>query len=231
MSHGLLKFERRGLSRRAIAVGLRLALTRAMRWTWILILIGACADQNESCTVGTHGGDPCGLGLRCSAEAGASGVCVCSGYRNVLRENDDCVNDDCELCREGLLCGSDFTCTQPHQQAAGAACAVEDECQLGLLCNEQHCEAPRIRGEGEPCNQQANCAPGFRCNLALDPAVCRAPIEGELCRSVEDCALGHTCNRGFVPSECHPPQPAGGYCGDRADCASSVCDLSIKECR
>lgn len=201
-----------------------------MRWVWMLLVMIGCADKGDSCSVGIHGGDSCGPGLRCSAEPGGTGVCGCSGYSQVLREGDDCENDDCERCRPDLVCGASFSCVQPHQQPSGAACVLDDECQLGLLCNEERCEAPGVRGEGAPCTQQANCAPGLRCNLALDPSVCRAPIEGELCRTVEDCAAGSTCNYGYVPAECHPVQPAGGFCGHNTDCASSVCDLARRLC-
>ena len=75
-----------------------------------------------------------------------------------------CMSTHCE--KSGTACG---TCAV--RQATGGTCTVDEGCQMGLVCANSKCIAPR---DGDPCtlsNPRLDCVPPATCV----GGVCRLP--------------------------------------------------------
>ncbi len=89
----------------------------------------------------------------CAARVDAGGECTGEG-----------------ACKDGLVCGTDFTCVA--EPAEGEACLTT--CAGELVCDESLCVAPP--GEDAACTKNGQCGPGLECEqaicVALEPLLC-----------------------------------------------------------
>ena len=180
-----------------------------------------------------------------------------SGVGGVCAQSIDCISG--LVCSSGYCasptagvvasvpCGSDTNCAAPNYcivgycrplSYAGGVCAVNQDCQAGLVCSNGSCVQSTY---GTPCTADADCAAPNYCIVGY----CR-PLSsaGGKCGKNNDCLAGMVCSNGIcvqsqtgtpctadadcvypdycIVGYCRPLQGAGGICSINSDCQSGL---------
>lgn len=118
--------------------------------------------------------------------------------------DDQCLNMRCKVA-PNAVCG---TCGS--HAAAGASCAVDEDCDFGAKCVNGTCAA--YGKQGDPCSATRPC----RADLACRSGSCAAPAAtGDACTAFEECDVLHGVGCNPVTKKCEAfsfAQP-GNACG------------------
>lgn len=94
------------------------------------------------------------------------------------------------ICADGLRCGSEGKCVTPRD--VDAPCTGPTDCATHLVCDVDHCAAPRVTDAGKACSGDTDCGGDTAC-LASARKVCKAPALNDACRFDEDCPANAYC--------------------------------------
>jgi hypothetical protein len=164
-----------------------------------------------------------------------------------------------QLCARGLTCDPSTRRCAPLAPV-GAACSAIFACAYGLLCIDNHCQAPPALGQ--PCTSLCRDA-GTICSHTTRTCV-RSGLRGAACTigsDVADCSPAYLCDRtghcsagialgqpcglgdrcadvdascniplGESTGQCALPMPDGAPCGRDASCESLYCDPFTLRC-
>lgn len=172
---------------------------------------GMCeAKARKLCESCEQDGD-CQFGLLCKKSSAGFGRCA------LPKDRGGPCNDQCSVCKEGLVCRDGVTCDLPRNALCGK-CAKDSDCGIGLYCKissrtgSGSCAAPQIRGGScsEPCK---TCQPGSTCSWAGRCEAVRRTLCTN-CRTDNDCAKGLVCKDDKVhrTKKCARPFNAGQRC-------------------
>jgi hypothetical protein len=211
---------------------------------------GACQDRKSPEKIVGGIGDPCDSPYDCqtSLVCAHSGTCQDPGERprGLAAEGESCDSSSCAdpegcpetTCRYGLTCCSTAlgvstgctvrTCVAPGSE--GDRCEGTEDCELGLVCDEDGLCAPDgVSRLDNPCALSSECIYGLVCG---SEGTCKEPgegDEGETCEGHEDCLDGLVCaGDGTCRDPEDPDAPSHGVaalgeaCAATADCQSGM---------
>ena len=96
------------------------------------------------------------------------------------RENEFCVNGQCQQCRQDADCDKGQQCRGGRCEDIAGYCESAADCPNGQACLNNRCKA---------CSEDAECGPGARCRAGR----CLQPGQ---CASDEDCPENQECQGG-----------------------------------
>ncbi len=228
------------------------------------VTAGCAAGQICDRTTGACGAPPtpsceqvtCAAGQTCDV---ATGMCV--ERATFCREpGDPCEGDACTTCAAGLTCdvasglcvgacafvscSKAEVCDEVTQECRPVACARDNECPEGAVCDGERCRIGCRSGaacrEGEYCEQSPGgvgscrticasddaCPWGQRCVQAGGRSRCEAEApcaDDAACRSGEACLLGQ-CQRELCASDAECGESGQEYCDlDTGRCRLDIC--------
>jgi hypothetical protein len=195
---------------------------------------GWCPETNgetgpcpATCKAFRAEGEPCGDAERCDSGLQCSrGLCVAPAGAG-----EECGDI---ACRSGLWCAPrrDGVAACSVQAGAGAACAVDPECQSGLCLNGRCAVNSAL---GQRCNNTPQCGVGNVCTaLPVDDigtlqlqCFARLPL-GSHCDRDDMCALGAVCEGGSCVTS--TPASAGQACFRSTCQAGLFCGRATDTC-
>lgn len=196
--------------------------------------VGVGLGSEGLCVAVKQEGESCTSTLECGADLYCAPLdATCQRLRG---EGEVCVfadREDPSPPPETLLlgCRSDLSCdpitsTCVARCQSGAACTIDQECDVAqdLVCILGRCGA--ARAAGLPCGEDDDCGEGLHCGFDIfDPSVrlCTAPKHNNA-----PCLAHDECQSGFCPPQtlrCSPQVDVGEPCpsGDNAQCDGGAC--------
>ncbi|MCB9731813.1 MAG: hypothetical protein H6745_04165 [Deltaproteobacteria bacterium] len=197
-----------------------------------------CPPGDLGCACDDQGG--CAEGGRCQDGACAAVDCAPGTAECPCRRTTS------PACDAPLACLGDGTCHACEADRAGCACASDDTCAAGLLCDGASCRAPRscavLVAEGF-CGAHEICTEGGGVDAQCQPGECEAGyvfyggrcVEGAPnCRSdapgslLDVCtSLLRQCEEGDATASCgaciDDAREVGGECVGRLSCGAGSC--------
>jgi len=204
--------------------------------------LGKC--ESNLCT-GGEDGDECNDDVQCGPGK------ICYDKKCVLIKDGGESCEDDEECKTGL-CAKCTNCEGKicTYGTEGKYCEEDEHCLDTLTCDEEKNKCASLGGQGEPCDDQDDCGPGFAC---FDNICTIGKIDGEDCGDDWECASKvcnptlDMCGKVVDGKECEENKHCESgicnteldICGKVADdkgceenehCVSGVCNTAIDEC-
>src|SRR5579884_3138994 len=190
---------------------------------------GACVSlaSPSNCGYCWH---TCPAGEQCAG--GTGGACYCTQIGNSYvpcQPGDTCCNGTCSNLQTdaqncgtcGNACGTDETCSGgqcvvKQNQANGATCTANGQCQSGYCAQGYCCDSACDADQCHACNvagQEGTCV------SVCGPYACGGTTCLASCSSDSQCAAGYYCGGG----QCGTQKPLGGSCLANDVCQSGYC--------
>lgn len=120
--------------------------------------------------------------------------------------------------RAGTFCAGD-SCV--NRAAHGAPCLADDECEVGLFCDELGGSCEGVRGIGAPCNRDAQCATEGWCDEGREePSCVRDGTPAGECAADRECVGGSHCDAGS--GLCLADFGADAACDSHTECFAEL---------